>query len=129
MSKGGVTINLNFEKYGTEVASNMAQRVSAEIARRAKKKVRVARIRGGTLRNSIKIIGVTRFKFLVLAQTPYAAMQEWGPPDTPFWSGRKYSWTPYLTPSAEEVVQEDIMRKILREAEIGAARKAAKKHG
>jgi hypothetical protein len=126
MSRGGVTINLDFEKYGTEVAANMAQRVSAEIARRAKRKVRR---KTGELRNSIKVIGVTRFKFLVLAQTPYAAMQEWGPPDTPYWSKRGYSWTPYLTPSAEEVVQEDVMRKILREAEIGAARKAARKHG
>jgi len=128
MSKGGVTINLDFAKYGTEVAANMAQRVSAEIARRAKKRA-LERKKTGALRNSIKVIGVTRFKFLVLAQTPYAAMQEWGPPDTPYWSKRKYSWTPYMTPAAEEVVQDDVMRKILREAEIGAARKAARKHG
>ena len=114
--KGGVTINLDFEKYGNEVAAVMAQRVSAEIERRAKRKVRV---KTRELQNSIKVIGVTRYRFLVIAQTPYAAAQEWGRPDLP-----KYGFTHYMEPSAIEVAQENVMRQLLREAEIGAALKA-----
>jgi hypothetical protein len=121
MAKGGVEIYLDFERYGNEVAAVLAQRVSAEISRRAKRYVRRLT---GELRNSIKVIGVNKFTFLVIAETPYAAAQEWGRPDL-----AKYGFTPYMTPAAEEVSQEAVMRQLLHEAEVGAALKARVRAG
>lgn len=116
MARGSVEIFIDLSKYGTEIAAAMAQRVCSEIVIAAKKLVRV---RTRELQNSIKNIGVTRFHFMAIAETPYAAAQEWGRPDLP-----KYGFTPYMTPAAEQVSQPANIQKLATESIASAQLKA-----
>lgn len=116
MAKGSVEIFIDLSKYGNELAAAMAQRVCSEIVIAAKKLVRV---KTRELQNSIKNIGVTRYHFMAVAETPYAAAQEWGRPDLP-----KYGFTPYMTPAAQEVSQPGNIQKLTNESVESARLKA-----
>ena len=122
-NRGGVEGYINLEIYVSSFAAKLSQRVAAEIVRRARSKVRVAT---GQLRNSIKNIGLDRYTYIAVAETPYAAMQEWGKPNTPFWNKRSYSFTPYMTPSAEEVTEIGVFEKLMSEAWEGAIKSSVK---
>lgn len=121
MAKGSVEIFIDLSKYGNELAAAMAQRVASEIGIKAKSLVRV---KDRHLQNSIHSIGISRLHFIVVAETPYAAIQEWGPPDTPYWSGRKYTWRPYMTPAAEFASQDANLKKWSDESVAAAQLKA-----
>lgn len=116
MARGSVEIFIDLSKYGNEIAAAMAQRVCSEIVIKAKKLVRV---KTRELQNSIKNIGVTRYHFMAVAETPYAAAQEWGRPDL-----KKYGFTPYMTPAAEEVSNPGNIQKLADESVESAKLKA-----
>jgi hypothetical protein len=116
MARGSVEIFIDLSKYGNELAAAMAQRVCSEIVIAAQELVRV---RTRDLQNSIKTIGVTRYHFMAVAETPYAAAQEWGRPDLP-----KYGFTPYMTPAAQEVSQPGNIQKLTNESVESAKLKA-----
>lgn len=116
MARGSVEIFIDLSKYGNEIAAAMAQRVCSEIVIKAKKLVRV---KTRELQNSIKNIGVTRYHFMAVAETPYAAAQEWGRPDL-----KKYGFTPYMTPAAEEVSNPGNIHKLADESIESARLKA-----
>ena len=127
-NRGGVEGYINLEIYVSSFAAKLSQNVAASIKNRARSKVIVGKgyEGAGQLRNSIKHIGLDRYTFIVVAETPYAAMQEWGKPNTPFWNKRRYSFTPYMTPAAEEVTEIGVFEKLMSEAWEGAIKSSVK---
>lgn len=121
-----VQIQLDFKQYGTIMADKMGQLMATDLKNRARRTVRK---RTRALMNSIKTIKITMYNYITVAETPYAAMQEWGPPSTPFWRGRRYSWTPYMEPSGEAVQGAANMKKLLNDAEQAALMVARRKLG
>lgn len=112
MARGSVEIFIDLSKYGNEIAAAMAQRVCSEIVIKA---IKLVRVRTRELQNSIKNIGVTRYHSMAVAETPYAAAQEWGRPDL-----KKYGFTPYMTPAVEFASQDANLKKWADES-VGAA--------
>jgi hypothetical protein len=106
--KGGVSVSIDFNTFGSDLSGLIAQKVAAKIFRIARSRVRV---KTRELQNSIKNIGITRQHFIVVSETPYAAAQEWGRTDIP-----KYGYTPYMTPAAEEAASNESLSQICDEA-------------
>jgi hypothetical protein len=116
--KGGVYVSIDLGSFGGDLGALIAQKVAAKIFRKARELVRVStpltapyKEQHGELRNSIKNIGINRSHFIVVAETPYAAAQEWGRPDLP-----RYGYTPYMTPAAEEAASNESLSQICDEA-------------
>ncbi len=126
--KGGVEIYLDFAQYGSVITQKMAQLTASSVVNAAKRTVRK---RSKNLMNSIKSIHIDSTNYIVTAggPPPYAAIQEWGPPNTPFWSGRRYSWTPYMEPSAEEAKSPSKVASNLKDAENAALMAARRNRG
>ena len=123
--KGGVYVSVNISALGSDIAVQIISRVTANITNNARRRVRVsteATVPGGphgTLRNSIQKIGVNRMSWIVVAETPYAAVQEWGHPLYP-----RYGYTPYMTPAAQEETTDAALSKICDEVAGDLAAKA-----
>lgn len=115
---GGVEVYLDLSRYADILSDKLAQRVNVELRIIAKRKVAVDT---GNLRNAIRTEGLGNGNYRTLAETPYAAAQEYGRPDL-----KKYTFTPYMRPAAEEVLQPAILKKCLKEAEAGTLRQARK---
>lgn len=124
MATAGIEIFVKIDDLIPEMAGNVAQALSAQVTRRARQKVAVSteitRPGGphGVLRNTIQTIGVSRTEFITVAETEYAAAQEWGRPDL-----NNYTYTPYMGPAAEEVSSPTVFVPIANLAMAGAIRK------
>lgn len=123
--KGGVYVSVNIPSIGSVMVAHVVARVAANIVNNARRRVRVstdATVPGGphgTLRNSIQSVPVNSMKFLVVAETPYAAVQEWGHPLYP-----RYGYTPYMTPAFLEETTDAAIDTLCGEAAGDLATKA-----
>ena len=121
-----VEIYIKLPGLGNEIAANVSQALAARVTRLARQKVRVsteATVPGGphgVLRNSIRNIGLSRTHFVVISDLPYSAAQEWG---LAKYGKKEYGFTPYMEPSAREVMQPQIYKSIVKDAELGAIEK------
>lgn len=93
-----VEILLNLADYGRDLSDNIAQRVGADVVRRAKRLVAVGETK--KLRNSIRLDRVSFAFYEVISDLPYTLAQEYGRPDL-----EKYTFTPFLRPAAFQAGQ------------------------
>lgn len=110
--------NLNLKVYVNVLAQKTAQGVAVEARNIARDKVAVDK---GRLRNNIRTEQISKDDFITLSDTPYSLAQEFGL--EPF-GKPNYTFTPYMRPAAEQVVNIDKLTKIVQEANQAALRAA-----
>lgn len=114
-----VQIFVDLRLLAPEFASNISQAIAGKIKNLARGKVRIDT---RNLQNTIQSIGVTRTRFIVVADTEYASAQEWGRPDLD-----SYGFTPYMEPSSKEVLMPQIFKPLVRKAFFGAIEKSRRR--
>jgi hypothetical protein len=131
-SSGKVEIYLNLPDFSDAFSKVLAQSIAANITREAKQtfvavSTDITRppINGmtqphGQLRNSIKTIGYEG-SYASIAETPYAAAQEFGRPDL-----SNYTFHPYMRPASYLATSSENIRKSCDSAWQGAIKKAYK---
>lgn len=111
-------IYIDLPEYAKHLADKVAQLANVDVRIRAKQKVRRRSYR---LLNSIRTEKLGFCSYQTVAETPYAAAQEYGRPDLP-----RYGFTPFMRPAAQEVGSQENIQKYLKQAEE-SAKMAAKK--
>ncbi len=121
-----VELYINLKGLAPDIAHNVAAAIAARVTNLAKATVRVSTestVPGGphgTLRNMIQRVPVSKGHFMVIADTEYAAAQEWG---LAKFGKPKYGFTPYMRPSAKEVTKPSVFNPIAKDAVKGAIEK------
>jgi hypothetical protein len=113
-----VEIFLDISEYTTVYADKFAQAINADVKNFARAKVAVKTSR---LRNSIRIDKLGPASYQTVAQTPYAAAQEYGRPDL-----ATYTFTPYMRPAAIKAGAKSNLDKRAIQASDAAERIAKK---
>jgi len=111
-------IYIDLPEYAIHLADKVAQLANVEVRNLAKQKVRR---RSKRLLNAIRTEKIGYASYQTVAETPYAAAQEYGRPDLP-----RYGFTPYMRPSAQEAGTPEKIQKYLKQAEEAAKMKAKK---
>lgn len=97
-----VELKLDISGFFEDVGRQMVALLAADVRTEARRRVRVDSSR---LRNSIRIDILSSDEREVIAETPYAAAQEFGRPDLP-----NYGFTPYMRPAAAEATTDQNLR-------------------
>lgn len=109
-------IFIDLSKYTEVLADRMAAIVNAEVWKNARNNVAVDT---GRLRTSLTTAKLSKGHYETSAQTPYALAQEYGRPDL-----AKYTFTPYMRPTAKQATEIGKLNQFLKEAEATAKQRA-----
>ena len=112
-----VEIYINLPGLANAIAGNISQTLAGEVTRLARQKVRKDT---KILMTSIRNIGISRYRYFVISDLPYSAAQEWG---LAKFGKPNYGFTPYMGPSASEVMQTSVFKPLAEKAINGAIEK------
>ena len=121
-----VEIYINLEGLSGWFAENISAAIASKVAKFAKETVRVdTRALQGTIKHRpVQSISMGGSQFMVVAETEYAAAQEWGLED---FGKPNYGFTPYMGVSAERVMDIPVLTPIVRDAFMGAIEKSRRR--
>ena len=117
---------INLDGLSGWFAENVSAGIASKVAKFAKETVRVdsRALQGSIKHRPVQSVSMGGSHFLVVAETEYAAAQEYGL--APFVKPN-YGYTPYMGVSADRVMDKSVFNPIVKDAYNGAIEKARRR--